>query len=479
MSILMLSVFRNLSDRLPRGVERLASEFRKHQSLAGLITMCAIIASTQMSCDDTPDTTEAKVVNTVEADPTDGWGETVVNPGQSATLPDSAGPGDWPGFRGADRDSHAPGVTFATDWETNPPQELWRRRVGEGWSSFAAIGDYAFTQEQRGPKEVVVCYDANTGDEIWINHLVERFTETGRSGPRATPTFSNGKLYTQSAMGTLQCLDAATGDVIWKRNIAEDAGADVPQYGFASSPLLISDMVIVFAGGPDGNGVAAYRADDGELVWTAGAGTHGYTSGHRANLADTDQVIFSSNFGTESFRPTDGEVLWKMVWATKVNPRCVQPVLIGNDSLIIGSAGGVGTRRLTVSNVANVWTAEEDWQTVDYEPFTSDAVLHNGFNYGFDNRALMCIDVATGEIRWKGKPHAGQLLLIPEMELLLNLTDDGMVRIVEANPEAEVELATFKAISGKTLNHPVIANGKLFVRNSEEAACFALPQFMN
>ncbi len=450
--------------------------YRRNLIVKLVLFLFALFPLVSCSEVDEPPTAPASAPPAKAVDPTDGWGETVVDPGHSAALPEAAGPNDWPSFRGALRDDIVRGVTFATDWNEHPPRELWRRRVGEGWSSFSCVGDYAFTQEQRGPNEVVVCYDANTGEEVWINSLAERFTETGRSGPRATPTFLNGALYTQSAMGTLQCLDASTGAVRWSRSLTEDSGSEVPQYGFASSPLIVDGRVIVFAAGPDEKGVIAYNAETGEIVWNNGAGTHAYTSGHLAELAGTKQVIFPSNVGVESFLPADGTMLWSVEWPTKINPRCVQPVLLGADTLIIGSAGGVGSRRLTVAHAGDDWPVEENWRTTDYEPFTSDAVYHDGLLYGFNNRNLMCVDAATGKIRWKSKPYAGQVLLLPEMKMLLHITEAGMVKLLEASPDGEVEVSKFKAIAGKTFNHPSIANGRLFVRNGEEAACFALAQ---
>lgn len=457
-----------------REIGRIATGHSSVASWVGIVLLGMVVA-VQSSCSKPEATPDAPPTSGPKLDMTDGWGETVVNPGGTATLPEVAGAEDWPGFRGAQRDDHVRGVQFATDWSRTPPRELWRRRVGEGWSSFSVVGDYAFTQEQRGPNEVVVCYHTETGDEVWINHLPERFTETGRSGPRATPTFLQGKLYTLSAMGTLQCLDASSGNVMWSRNVKDDAGAELPQYGYASSPLLVDDLVIVFSSGPDGKGVAGYAVSDGAPAWSGGAGTHGYTSGHLANLAGTDQVIFPSNIGVESFAPADGSLLWSVDWPTKINPRCVQPVVLNGNSVVIGSAGGVGTRRLTLSTPGGEWTVDEDWRTTDFEPFTGDSVYFEGFLYGFNNRNLMCIDVATGEARWKSKPYAGQVLLIPDMAMLLVIAENGVVKLIEAKPDAEVEVARLEAIAGKTFNHPVIAHGKLLVRNGEEAACFALP----
>jgi hypothetical protein len=182
--------------------------------------------------------------------------------GNTAPKVDSAAPpaaletSDWPGFRGPNRDGRLTGVRIATDWQQHPPRELWRHRIGPGWSSFAVVGDRLYTQEQRGQDEAVVCLDAGTGKELWAHEDAARFSESlGGAGPRATPTFHDGKIYALGATGRLNCLDAASGDLKWSHDIVADSGADVPMWGFASSPLVAEGIVMVFAGGPDGKSV--------------------------------------------------------------------------------------------------------------------------------------------------------------------------------------------------------------------------------
>ena len=153
--------------------------------------------------------------------------------------------------RGAQRDGAVRGVRISRDWNANPPRELWRRRVGPGWSSFVTIGDVAFTQEQRGEEEATVALDIASGQELWSHTDQGRFWEVvAGAGPRSTPTFAAGKLYAQGASGTLDCLDAATGKLVWSRDIKADAGVkDPPQWGYSSSPLVASGVVVTFAGG--------------------------------------------------------------------------------------------------------------------------------------------------------------------------------------------------------------------------------------
>lgn len=390
-------------------------------------------------------------------------------------FPLEPGPNDWQGFRGPARDGRVAETSFSADWANDPPREVWRRRVGLGWSSFAVIGDYVFTQEQRGTDELVVCYHAETGDEVWVNRIPARFDEAMGSGPRATPEFHQKNLYSLGATGVLQCMQASTGNTIWKRDLIEDTGAKLPTWGFSSSPLIAGDLVIVFTGASNGKSVVAYNKTSGDLAWSAGEGSHGYSSAHLAPIDGVLQVLMASNFGLQSFAPETGTVLWEHPWDLSGNPRVVQPLVADDGSVMIGTSFGKGTRRLRVQKAESSWNIEEQWTTKRFRPYFNDSVYHKGYCYGFDGNRVVCIDAATGARRWKGERYGGQMLLISDMDMLLVLSEKGDVVLIQAVPEEYNEIAQFKALNGKTWNHPVVAQGKLFVRNSEEAACFEWP----
>ncbi|MBX9579582.1 MAG: PQQ-like beta-propeller repeat protein [Gemmataceae bacterium] len=400
--------------------------------------------------------------------------------GPPATAkPVVVGPGDWPGFRGPNRDGRLTGVTIDTDWTTNPPELVWKHRVGPGWGSFAAVGDRLFTQEQRGPDEAVVCYAADTGAEVWEHRQPGRFAEAlGGVGPRATPTVHGGRVYAQGATGKLVCLDAATGKPVWTADVTDPAvGGKVSQWGYASSPLVTDGVVIVYAGGPGGKGTAAYRVDTGVLAWAAGNAAHGYSSAHPAALGGVPQALMVSDYGVESFNPADGRVLWEHKWHVAGMNRVTQPAILSDTDLLVFTGVGPqqGTRRLRVTKNPDGWDVRPVWTSRDLKPYYNDGVVHGGHAYGFDDARLACIDLETGERLWQhgGYKH-GQVLLLADPGVLLVQAEFDRVALVRATPDGHEELAQFPTLPGKTWNHPVVAHGRLYIRNGEWAAAYRL-----
>ncbi len=380
---------------------------------------------------------------------------------------------EWPGFRGPARNGIVRGVQLETDWSAKPPIELWRRPIGPGWSSFAVGGDLIYTQEQRGEDELVSSYRLSTGEPVWRHRDPVRFWESnGGAGPRGTPTVHNGRVYTMGATGIVNALDARSGAVVWSRNAASDTGVETPGWGFASSPLVVNDVVIVAASGR----LAGYDADTGEPRWLGPTGGSGYSSPHLVTLDGMPQILLLRGSRTISVSPVDGKLLWEHTWQPGVG--IVQPALAGRDVLIVtGDAmGGLGIRRVAVAKGAAGWTVEERWTSRGLKPYFNDFVVHNGHAFGFDGSILACIDLNDGERKWKGGRYGhGQLLLLPDQDALFVLSEEGELALVRAAPDKFTELARFKALEGKTWNHPVLVHDVLLVRNGEEMAAFRLP----
>ena len=392
----------------------------------------------------------------------------------TAELPAEVAPEDWPLFRGRNQDGRAPGVVFSTDWAGKPPREVWRRPVGSAWSSFTVVGNYLFTQEQRGGAELVTCYRADTGEPVWANSVEARFEDAMGLGPRSTPTYDRGRLYTQGCTGILQCIDAATGETLWRRDVPGDTGGKVPSFGISCSPLVVGDLVVQFSSAGDGKSAIAYRRDTGEPAWTAGKDTDLYSSPHYSVIGGVPQILMTCDYGIQSFTPETGALLWDQEWKVKQYSRCVQPYVEG-DSVLVGATGTGGAKRYRAAQRDGKWELTEEWFSREYRPYFNDGVGHKGHFYGYDGDRLVCIDLATGKRLWKGERHGGQVLLLPDMDMLLVLTEKGRLVLVPAVPDAYSETASMDALNGKTWNHPVIVRNKLYVRNSETAACYELP----
>jgi outer membrane protein assembly factor BamB len=391
---------------------------------------------------------------------------------EPATLPPVAaetGAG-WPGFRGPHRDGVIPGVRIETDWSRKPPVELWRRPIGPGWSSFAVRGDLLYTQEQRGSDEAVTCYNATTGKPVWTHRDSARFWESNAgAGPRATPTLANGRVYTLGATGIVNALDARNGAVAWSRNAATDAGIKIPGWGFASSPLVVDDTVVVAAAGR----MVAYDISTGTLRWLGQDGGASYSSPQLLTIDGVAQILLMSANGVTSVAPAGGTLLWEHRRPADV--RIVQPALTADGDVLMSGGEGQGMRRIAVTHGLGGWKVEERWTSAGLKPYFNDFVVHHGHAFGFDGSVLSSIDLKDGKRTWKGGRYGnGQLVLLPDQDLLLVLSEEGELALVAAAVDQFREIARFRAIEGKTWNHPALAGDVLLVRNGQEMAAFRL-----
>ena len=246
----------------------------------------------------------------------------------------------------------------------------------------------------------------------------------------------------------------------------------MPDWGIASSPLVIGDLVIVAVSGQ----LAAYDLRTGDERWRGPSGGAGYSSPHLATIAGVPQVLLLRGSRTISVAPADGTLLWEHIWQPGVS--IVQPVLMPDGGMLIAEGdgmGGQGMRRIAVAHGTGGWTAEERWTSRGLKPYFNDSVIHQGHAFGFDGNILACIDLETGERSWKGGRYGnGQMVLLPDQDLLLVLSEEGGLALVKAAADKFTEIARFQAIEGKTWNHPVLVGDVLLVRNGEEMAAYRL-----
>lgn len=381
---------------------------------------------------------------------------------------------DWPDFRGPNREGRYLGPPLRTSWPAGGLKPLWKQPVGEGYASFVAVGGRAFTIEQRGEREVVAAYDIKSGRQLWTNDWPAAFREfMGGDGPRATPAIADGLLYALGGEGELRCLDTATGRVVWRTNILDDAGAGNLQWGMSAAPLIVDDTVVVHPGGPNGMSVVAYHRRTGKRVWASLNDQAGYASPMLVTLAGTRQILVFSAMRLMGLKPENGELLWDVPWRTQADVNASQPLIVGENRVFVSSAYGVGAAVYEVTPESSGFKAREVWRNSRIKNKFNSSVLHNGLIYGMDEAILACVDAATGELKWKGGRYGYGQVLLAGNELIV-LTESGELVLVKASPAGHEELARFDAISGKTWNHPAIADGILLVRNLREMAAFDL-----
>jgi len=395
----------------------------------------------------------------------------------SAAIEAALATAEWPGFRGADRMGHTKAPKLATDWKANPPKLLWKKPVGTAWSSFAVAGPFAFTQEQRGENEAVVCYDLATGNQVWAQQREARFDEPmGGPGLRSTPTLANGAVFTVSALGMVQRLKAGTGDVVWQQDFKNLSGREAPpMWGYASSPLVVGSLVIVYAGGTGDKGVMAFDAATGKPGWSVACGPESYSSPQLSKILGEDTVLMLTNDGVLLLDPATGKVRLNYAWNFK-GYRALQPTVIGDDVVLLPTPMTEGTRAIHISKKDGQLAAEELWTSKHMKPDFTELIAHNGYLYGIDGSMFSCVDLKTGVRTWKeGRYGKGQTLLLDSSDQLLISAEDGRVVLLQADPTAHKEITSFQALKGKTWNHPVVVGNKLLVRNGVEAACYELP----
>lgn len=392
-----------------------------------------------------------------------------------AVVPSKAVPVSyWTDFRGPHRDGVYAQSEITTDWPSTGLPLVWKQPIGGGYASFTTGEGRAYTIEQRRAKEAVTAYDIDTGRELWAFSYPADFEEVlGGPGPRATPVYHDGFVYSLGANGDLYCLSAKTGKPLWSKNILEDNGASNKHWAMAGSPLIVDDKVIVTPGGANGKSMVAYNRLTGEPVWRSLNDRSGYTSPILAKLGEKRQIVWLSGERAVGVAVEDGKQLWDFAYPAQMDMNCAQPVVIDESNVMFSSSDAGGAVLLEISRNGDAYSVRQVWKTNRLKNKFNSSVLYQGYVYGFDEAILACMDAKTGELKWKGGRYGyGQLLLAGGY--LVITTEQGDVVLVRATPEGHQELARFPAIEGRTWNIPAIDHGLLLVRNATEMACFRI-----
>jgi outer membrane protein assembly factor BamB len=405
----------------------------------------------------------------------------------NATTPD-----DFPQFLGPERSGWIRGPVLTRNWQSQPPRELWRRPVGAGWSAFAAANGFAITQEQRGSEEWVVCYEIDTGEVVW-GHAIEGRHESalGGIGPRSTPTIYDGRVYVLGTTGVVRCLDGS-GKLLWIDDLRKRYGVTAVEdeehvmFGRAASPLIVDSLVVVPGGGPQGKAknLVAFDLETGRLVWEAEnklpsgeADQIAYASPALATLAGRRQILIVNESTASGHDAATGQRLWSHPWPghSNGNGSVSQAVAVGANRVLLSKAYGGGAELIELSGAGDELTVTTIWKIPRVlQTKFSNVVIRGGHAYALSEGILECVELESGSRRWKsGRFGHGQILGVGE--LLIVLSEEGELHLVELNPEKLVQHGSIQALSGKSWNNLCLYGKRLLVRNAAEAACLELP----
>jgi len=388
--------------------------------------------------------------------------------------------GDWPRFRGTNSDGKAldDGLVLS---EKTKGKLIWKQPVGFSWSSVIIVDGCLFTQEQRGPLEAVVCLDAATGAEIWAYTYEARYedpTQASGPGPRSTPTFHNGKIYSVGGTGIVTCVSALDGTLVWKRNLSEDCSTPLAMWGFSTSPSLQGDNCFLLGGGnsESSKDSICYDANTGEIRWAAEGKGETYSSPQLVELCNEQQVVLSVGPDTIGRSVADGKERWRIqVKGGGAGITMLQPIQFSKDQMLIASGEGDGTCLVEIKHSGDVWQATKKWSSARLRPDFNDVVVVDKMILGLTKGLLTCIDSATGKMQWKKfRFGSGQLIALPNQSCVLVLSETGELSLIRVSPKEPTLLITWPGIQGKTWNHPVLVKNRIYCRSAEEMACYEL-----
>ena len=384
-----------------------------------------------------------------------------------AGLARIAGSADWPQFRGPNRDGISPEAAVLKSWPASGPKVLWKAPLGEGYSQVVSAKGRLYTLAQQGSEQFAVAFDGATGKRLWRTRIDGEYNDGQGDGPRSTPTVDGDLMYALSAHGKLAALRTGNGQVAWQHDLRAEYGANPPQWGVSTSPLVEGKLLIVNVGGAGNKSIVAFDKTNGKVVWTSQGDGAGYSAPIAITVRGVRQVIVFTADAILSISPEDGRLFWRSGWKTDYDVNAATPIFLPPDKLFVSSGYGTGSALLQINrtNVAEVWRSR------GMKNQFSSSVLHDGVLYGFDDATFKAIDAATGKERWKQRGFGHGSLILAGGHLIV-LSDRGKLALVQATPEEYRELGNAQVIEGKCWTSPSLADSRLYVRNEEELIAF-------
>ena len=376
---------------------------------------------------------------------------------------------NWPQWRGPNRDGVSKETGLLKQWPAEGPPLVWKASgAGSGYSSFSIANGKLYTMGLRGNREFVIAFDIATGKEAWATSHGSAFRNDRGDGPRGTPTIDGDRVYALGGNGDLSALDASTGKLIWSKNVLREFGGSNITWGISESPLILGDKLFVNAGGP-GASMVALKKKDGSLIWKSQSDEPGYSSAIPVDINGLTEVVFFTAQRAVGLDARDGRLLWEYGRPANNTANVATPIARGNRIFISSDYGtGGGVVEIKADN-----KAQEVYFTRDMKNHHSSSVLVGDYLYGFSSSILTAMKFDTGEIAWRDR-SVGKGSLVYADGNLYCLSENGVVGLVEATPTGYKEKGRFRIQQGNlpTWAHPVVAGGRLYLRDQDTIYAF-------
>ena len=373
---------------------------------------------------------------------------------------------DWPNWRGPNHNGISSETAWKASWGEDGPKIAWKIPIGTGFSSMAVTDGRVYAMGNINDTDIVYCLNADTGKEFWTHsYASELQAKNYEGGPNPTPTVDGNKVYTLSKHGRAFCLDVGTGAVVWEKDLQKDFGIKPPTWGFAGSPFVYKNMIILNAGIW---GIALDKTT-GEKIWDNGKGAAGYSTATPYMLDGKQCVAFFSSKAIGGVVAQTGELVWQYKWETSWDENIADPIIVG-DRVFVSSELGVGCAVLKIDGSK----VTELWRNKDMQNHLNSSVLWKGHLYGVDKKRLRCMNFETGEVTWTQTGLGKGSLMLADGKLII-LSEKGKLVTAEADPGEYKEISSAQILTGKCWTVPVLANARVYARSAKgELVCVDL-----
>jgi len=386
---------------------------------------------------------------------------------------------NWDQWRGPNRD----GVGDASALPAELPAELtqaWSLTVGEGYSGPLVIDDTVYVFSREDGREILRALALADGSEIWKQSYaapfdVESAARFHGAGPKSTPVYAGGRIFTLGISGVLSAVNAADGTVIWRHDFAGDFPRAWPLWGSSMSPIVLGDRVIAHVGGDDGGAMRAFDTASGEVIWSNNEFTPGYASPIHLHSAGTDMLVTLSNVHIIALDAADGATLWSMPFATSSWQNAVSPLAAGPRVILSGLDLDMFSLRLAPNGGG--WESSEDWRNNRVPLYMSSPVLVGDRVFGMSHRRrgqFICLDVATGDPVWTTQGREGDNAVFTVLgDRIAILTDEAKLVIIDAHADAYEPLAEYEVADSPTWTPPAFTSRGVLIKDLETLALWS------